>query len=82
MYRVGKGLGMQALACHYRFHDGPENLYRTNCRSPAMRDVPPMTAGKLISTWPAEPLPVGLELLEADALVPAPPGLATLPWQT
>lgn len=41
-----------------------------------------MTAGKLTSIWPAELLPVGLELDEADALVPAPPGLATLPWQT
>lgn len=41
-----------------------------------------MTAGKLTSIWPAELLPVGLELDEADAVVPAPPGLATLPWQT
>lgn len=41
-----------------------------------------MTAGKLTSVWPAELLPVGLEVLEADALVPAPPGLETLPEQT
>lgn len=38
-----------------------------------------MTAGKLTSIWPAELLPVGLEEAEADALVPAPPGLDTLP---
>lgn len=41
-----------------------------------------MTTGKLTSRWPAALLLVGVELLELDALVPAPPGLATLPWQT
>ena len=63
-------------------HNGQEKNYRTSCNSPAMRDVPPITAGKLTSMWPAELLPVGLEEDEADALVPAPPGLDTLPEQT
>ena len=56
-----------------------------SCNKPAMRDVPPITAGKLMSTWPASLLPVAfdeLELAEAEGLVPAPPGLASLPWQT
>lgn len=47
-----------------------------------MKDVPPITAGILTYMWPAELLAVGVELLEADALVPAPPGLETLPEQT
>ncbi len=44
-----------------------------------MRDVLPIIAGKLTSLCPAELLPVGLEELEADALVPAPPGFDSLP---
>ncbi len=52
-----------------------------SCNNPAIRADPPMTAGKLMSTRPAAPLPVGEEPLELDALVPWPPGLATLPWQ-
>ena len=40
-----------------------------------------MTAGKLISTWPAALFPVGVDPLELDALLPCPPGLATLPLQ-
>ena len=38
-----------------------------------------MTAGKLTSIWPAALFPVGFEVLEADAVVPAPPGFDTLP---
>ena len=47
-----------------------------------MTDVPPITNGKSTLMWPAELFPVGLELLEAEALVPAPPGLDTLPEHT
>lgn len=46
-----------------------------------MIDVPPMMAGRLTSTFAAAAL-----LLEAgdadDGVVPWPPGLETLPWQT
>ena len=45
-------------------------LYRTSCSNPAMKEVAPRTAGKLTSMEPAALLPVGLELLELEALLP------------
>ena len=56
--------------------------YKMNCRRPAKIEVAPMNAGKGgITTASAELDLVGDEPLVPEGLVPAPPGLATAPWQ-